>query len=135
MPRSPRKPCGHPGCGRLTEKGNRCDQHRAEYEAKRLEYQKRHNARRAESDKFYSTTRWRKLAAVFKRQHPLCQECERRGYVTQAQIVDHIVPRKRDPARELDWTNLRSLCRTCHNHIGQRVERGRGEGEVKSSQV
>lgn len=45
---------------------------------------------------------------------PLCEECQRRGITTLAQVVDHIVPINRGGAK-LDMANLQSLCHPCHN--------------------
>lgn len=123
MPRRPPKPCAQPGCGKLTQAGNRCELHAAEQQARRAEYQSKTNARRSESDKFYDTSRWRGLSRRYRQMHPLCGECEKHGMTVSAQLVDHIVPRKLDPSRSLDWTNLRSLCRPCHNRIGERTDR------------
>ncbi|WP_295941636.1 HNH endonuclease signature motif containing protein [uncultured Alistipes sp.] len=47
-------------------------------------------------------------------QCPLCEECQRRGITTLAQVVDHIVPINRGGAK-LDMANLQSLCHPCHN--------------------
>ena len=38
-------------------------------------------------NKFYNTTRWRKLRSMFIKEHPLCVECNGIG-----QVVDHIIP-------------------------------------------
>lgn len=58
------------------------------------------------------TWRWRKLSAAYRRQHPLCAECERNGFVTRATEVDHIVPRAQGGKDCTD--NLQSLCKSCH---------------------
>lgn len=46
-------------------------------------------------------------------QQPMCEECERRGRLTPAQMVDHIVPINKGGA-PLDMDNLQSLCNACH---------------------
>lgn len=46
-------------------------------------------------------------------QQPMCEECERRGRLTPAQMVDHIVPINKGGA-PLDMENLQSLCNACH---------------------
>ncbi len=40
-------------------------------------------------NKFYNTTRWRKLRSMFIKENPLCVECNGIG-----QVVDHIIPIK-----------------------------------------
>ena len=114
----------------LVVKGTRCEKHIAEQRAQQIECQRKHNAVRSDMDKFYDTAAWRRLRREHARMHPLCVECEREGRVTALDVVDHIVPRKIDPRRSLDPTNLRSLCHEHHNRIGGRSRR-RGGG-VKS---
>lgn len=46
-------------------------------------------------------------------QQPMCEECERRGRLTPAQMVDHIVPINKG-GTPLDMDNLQSLCNACH---------------------
>lgn len=46
-------------------------------------------------------------------QQPMCEECERRGRLTPAQMVDHLVPINKGGA-PLDMDNLQSLCNACH---------------------
>ena len=46
--------------------------------------------------------------------NPVCEECLRRGLVTEATVVDHIVPINEGGA-PLDMSNLQSLCAKCHN--------------------
>ncbi|MDO6804080.1 HNH endonuclease, partial [Wenyingzhuangia sp. 1_MG-2023] len=89
--------------------------------AAQLQSQKKHNARRADSDQMYKTSRWKKLSVAYRRQHPLCCDCESRGTIRPADLVDHIKPAKKFPELFWDWRNLRALCQECHNRIGERV--------------
>lgn len=59
---------------------------------------------------------WQRLRAAYIAEHPLCEECERKGSTVVADDVDHkrAFQGREDPLR-LDWNNLRALCRTCHN--------------------
>jgi len=61
--------CKHPGCGVLV-RGGYCDQHQAAAANNRKLGQQDYNRRRAESDRLYSTQRWRKLSIVYKKRHP-----------------------------------------------------------------
>lgn len=63
---------------------------------------------------FYQSSRWRRLRQVKLNADPLCEECRRRGLVTEATVVDHIVPINEGGAA-LDLRNLQSLCDACHN--------------------
>jgi len=64
--------------------------------------------------KFYQSTAWRKLRAVKIERFPLCEECQRRGITTPAQMVDHIVPINKGGA-PFDIDNIQSPCHQCHN--------------------
>ncbi len=66
------------------------------------------------NNKFYQSKAWRDLRAVKLDQFPLCEECQRKGITTLAQMVDHIVPINQGGA-PLDMENLQSLCHPCHN--------------------
>jgi 5-methylcytosine-specific restriction protein A len=68
-----------------------------------------HSKERLIRNKFYQTTRWRKLRAMFIKEFPLCVECGNVG-----QVVDHILPIK-DGGHALDWENLQTMCHRCHN--------------------
>lgn len=76
-----------------------------------------YNSRRDESDGFYKTERWKKLAAYYRRVHPVCEECDEAA----SDITDHIKPRKTHPELSLEWDNFRALCRACHNRVGAKV--------------
>lgn len=114
--------CRHPGCGALVHSGY-CDQHKRNDRQQKLQGQQDYNRRRSESDRMYSTQRWKKLSIVFRKRNPLCCECERNGLVRTADLVDHIKPAKENPELFFEWSNLRSLCQGCHNDIGKKVRR------------
>lgn len=65
-------------------------------------------------DKFYASLAWRMLRSTYAQEHPLCEECLRRGIRIPVAIVDHILPRKTHPQLSLVAVNLESLCRPCH---------------------
>ena len=68
--------------------------------------------RTAPRDPRYKTARWRRLRADWLRTSPLCVWCERRGLVTEANVVDHI-QRVRDGGDF--WAGpFQSLC--THHH-------------------
>jgi 5-methylcytosine-specific restriction protein A len=66
-------------------------------------------------ESFYNSAAWRKLSRLHKLEHPLCAECERQGRVTIAQQVHHVKDLETHPELALEWDNLESLCRSCHN--------------------
>jgi 5-methylcytosine-specific restriction protein A len=76
---------------------------------------------RADDNKFYCSTAWRKLRAAILRRSPLCVDCGEAGRVTAASEVHHVKERRDFPDLALDPSNLEGLCRPCHN----RKRRGR----------
>lgn len=66
--------------------------------------------------------RWDALSAEYRRKHPFCEECERRGRIKLCDVVDHIIPAADMPNRRLDPENLASLCHDHHNGIKRRLE-------------
>ena len=76
--------------------------------------------RKSQNSKFYESTAWRKLRAMFIRTNPVCIECGRTGAV-----VDHIVRVNDDPDRALEWSNLQTMCHRCHNAKSGREAHGK----------
>lgn len=79
--------------------------------ASRLKAEQHRNRTKAQT---YDHT-WRKLSIRFRQQNPLCAICLANDLVTLATEVDHITPIKHEPERKLDWSNLQSLCHSCHS--------------------
>jgi 5-methylcytosine-specific restriction protein A len=80
-------------------------------------------------DKPYYDHRWRKARLRFLEAHPLCAECRRRGYLTQATEVDHIRPHEGNYELFWDETNWQPLCNKHHSaktmHAIKETARGR----------
>ena len=78
---------------------------------------------------FYSSQQWQNCREyVKKRDSYLCQDCLRKGFVTPAEEVHHIIPLTpsniNDPSISLNAENLISLCRECH-----KARHGESQGE------
>ena len=101
MPRTPGRPCRHPGCPNLSD-GVYCEAHRGLYA--------RENAHRRGYGR-----EWRAARDRFLRGHPLCAECLRRGKIVPAKVVDHIVPHRGDQKLFWDEGNWQALCKACHD--------------------
>ncbi|MBQ6407985.1 MAG: HNH endonuclease [Butyrivibrio sp.] len=99
----PKKPCHHPGCPNLTD-NYYCDVHAPE-----------HRGDRASSGKRGYGSKWQKARANYLRRHPYCVRCYKGGVLTEATVVDHIVPHRGDPKLFWDETNWQSLCKPCHD--------------------
>lgn len=101
MPTAPLKPCSYPGCSELVQRG-RCARHPYE------------DAHDPDSQRLYSTARWKRRRAAQLRKQPWCEECQRSDVWTPATDADHIVPHRGD--ERLFFTGaLQSLCHTCHS--------------------
>ena len=74
-----------------------------------LQGQNKASKARLERNKFYQSSAWRKLRAMYIKRNPLCIECNGVG-----QVVDHIIPIK-SGGESLAWDNLQTMCHRCHN--------------------
>lgn len=59
--------------------------------------------------------RWHRETRIFLAHNPLCVDCEGRGLVNEARVVDHIRPHRGDDRVFWDATNWQALCISCHN--------------------
>jgi len=101
MPMKPKRPCRHPGCPNLSD-GVYCEQHRGLY------------ARESAAARGYNK-RWQSARRRYLQLHPLCVECERKGHVIPATVVDHIIPHRGDETLFWDESNWQALCKKCHD--------------------
>jgi 5-methylcytosine-specific restriction enzyme A len=108
MPWAPKRPCGHIGCGALTD-GSRCEAHRKQ-EAREYDKSRQQDPYR----KIYSSRRWRAVRMAHLQAEPLCRSCKAEGRVAAATIVDHVKPMKQGGA-PFDDANLQGLCSPCHS--------------------
>ncbi len=108
MPRKPLKPCRYPNCPKLTD-SQYCDEHKRIIDSNYNKYE-RDNV----SQKFYQSAEWRAVRKQKLNLNPLCEECERKGKLVKATMVDHIKPIKQGGGA-LDLNNLQSLCWHCHS--------------------
>lgn len=74
-----------------------------------------------EVDPFYNNTRWRTVRKAYLMAHPMCVKCQQKGIITEATVVDHKIP-IRQGGDEYSWTNLQSLCASCHNKKSAREQ-------------
>lgn len=76
------------------------------------------------------TATWDRFSYNYRRRHPFCAECERRGRVVSADVVDHIVPLE-GGGPKFDPENLQPLCHECHNGWKRELEEAAREtGDV-----
>jgi len=106
MPHKPKRPCRYPGCPNLCETGTYCEVHWKEWAPESL--------RGTAAARGYDA-RWREARRLFLQRNPLCQQCLKRGKLTPAIVVDHIVPHRGDQHLFWDQDNWQALCKHCHD--------------------
>ncbi|GHV27007.1 hypothetical protein FACS18948_3670 [Clostridia bacterium] len=114
LPTKPRHPCNYPGCSALTY-SRFCDTHTITNARQYERYD-----RPPDTWKLYGRS-WRAVRRRFLTEHPLCEECERRGRLVPAHEVHHKNP-LRDGGTH-DPMNLAALCKPCHSAITIRESR------------
>lgn len=118
MPYAAPKPCGV--CGVLVRDGSsRCIQHQ---HAPRYVDERRGSRHQ----RGYGAAWDRQRKVILNRDGGLCVPCRTAGRVTQAQAVDHIVPKAQGGGD--DEANLQSICHACH-----RVKSAREGRQVQAS--
>lgn len=108
MPTKPKKPCSYPGCPKLTN-DRYCELHQKKRTEEYNKYE-RDNFTKI----FYNSKKWRIIRKMQLEAHPFCEECLMNGKRTKAIVVDHIIPIKKG-GDMYDYTNLQSLCASCHS--------------------
>lgn len=83
---------------------------------RRKDKERQYNASRPARHEFYATSDWRRLRDWYRARHPLCEECQRQGRVTAAELVHH-KSEISEGGEPLDVDNLESLCRSCHSRL------------------
>lgn len=119
MPRKAKRPCAAPGCPKLTD-GIYCEDHAAQAEQERLQQQRQYNRTKRDPElvKKYDG-RYKKLRNLYIQQHPLCEACLKRGLLTPAEEVHHIVPVKWGGKHSFE--NFMALCQSCHTKIEREI--------------
>lgn len=74
--------------------------------------------RRRSVDEYHSW-RWTQASRRFRQEHPLCEECLKKGLFVPAEVVDHIIPVPLC-ADFWDESNWQSLCQKCNITKGNR---------------
>lgn len=100
--------CKQPGCSVIVTDGNWCADHQP---------QRRLDDRRGSAASRGYDRRWQTVRAAYMAQYPLCGRCQARGLVKQADMVHHIIAIA-DGGDRLTYSNLLSLCWTCHGKVG-----------------
>lgn len=109
-------PCGHPGCRALIKGARYCSDH------SRQAAQEEDQRRGSSAQRGYGY-RWQKASKAYLQHHPLCKDCQSRGLIVGATVVDHIIPHRGDWTIFWDSSNWQGLCFRCHNSRKQSIEK------------
>jgi 5-methylcytosine-specific restriction enzyme A len=66
---------------------------------------------------------WRKARKIFLGKNPLCVMCKGEVIIKSANVVDHVVPHKKDLALFWDENNWQPLCKHHHDSVKQQQEK------------
>lgn len=107
--------CAKSGCNELVAIGNRyCIKH-ANYNER--EYNQLRSRTNKDYIKFYHSKEWKQLRSLKLINNTLCENCLRSGIITQATTVHHRNDVSSHWSERLDYDNLESLCKSCHEKI------------------
>jgi 5-methylcytosine-specific restriction protein A len=118
--------CCHPGCGRLIDAPGYCKTHAIAAKQRMRERMRRYAKTRESANERGYDGKWRKARTTFLNHHPLCLDCQKRGRITPAVVVDHIVPHKGDMELFWDENNWQPLCVQCHGRKTAKFDGGFG---------
>ena len=106
MANKPKVACKFPGCPNIIPSGTTyCEDH------KHLMYKDRPSGQERGYD-----AQWKKVRALYIKQHPLCEECLKNSKTVLATKVHHIIPAINKDTR-YDFSNLMALCDKCHGKL------------------
>lgn len=71
------------------------------------------NQRATGDQAFYNSLPWRKCSQGYRQNHPLCENCKDKSRLTEAHVVDHVIPMPHGEGFAAE--NFMSLCHRCHN--------------------
>ncbi|HFI0610336.1 TPA: HNH endonuclease [Streptococcus suis] len=113
MPRRPSIPCKQKGCPNLVPYGQKyCDNHKANHQL---------DAKSTKAKGY--NAKWNKARLRYLKVHPLCVQCNAKGRLTKATVVDHITPHRGDQELFWDQSNWQALCKSCHDRKTQTEDR------------
>ena len=67
--------------------------------------------------RLYKLQIWHKLRLRKLRDHPLCERHLARKIIRPATVVNHKTPHRGNMGLFLQWANLESVCKECHDGI------------------
>jgi hypothetical protein len=79
---------------------------------------------RSQTNRWYSSRRWKKRRAEQLKAEPLCWMCREEGKATAATVADHDPPHRGDE-QKFWFGKLRSLCKRHHDSDKALIEHGK----------
>lgn len=122
------KPCKHRGCPHYIRDGlhhvdcKTPDVDLAKAGKRQAASSKMYDDRRGSSAKRGYGGKWQRQRAQYLKDNPLCKFCEVLGFVTAADVIDHVRPHKGNERLFRSYSNWQSLCFHHHNSDKQRIE-------------
>lgn len=128
MPSRPKRPCAHPGCPELVDKGY-CEKHQKYKRTETKEQRRAQDQRRGSAHERGYTSKWQRYSKWFLRQpdNVFCK-LQLPGCTNLAQCVDHVEPPS-SPEDPLFWDpkNHQAACIHCNSVKGRRMMVGKAE--------
>lgn len=116
--------CKHAGCNAKAVAHGRCQRHQAKASLPVATPSKRsYRDNRPSAHKRGYDNRWCRARLAFLDDNPLCVMCQAAGLLTPATVVDHIIPHRGNQSRFWDMNNWQALCKTCHDHKTNAIDR------------
>lgn len=108
--------CAYPGCQEAIPLSDKyCARHKEKGKEQAAEREARRKRFKGSSAERGYGSKWRKRRAAFLKEHPLCEECLKRGLLVKATDVDHIIPHRGNQKLMWDQNNWQALCHACHS--------------------
>jgi len=114
--------CGYPTCAEKIEKGLYCPEHQPKRRP-------RAKQRGLSACKRGYDRRWRRARAAYLARKPLCVLCKKKGEITPATVIDHIIRHQGDKKLFWDRKNWQGLCDDCHYEKTAEEMRQQRDGE------
>lgn len=70
--------------------------------------------------------KWQRARLGFLFKNPICETCKAKGIVTEATVVDHVIPHRGDQKLFWDTSNWSAKCKPCHSEKTALEEGGIG---------
>ena len=98
--------CAYPGCQEAIPLSDKyCARHKEKGKEQAAEREARRKRFKGSSAERGYGSKWRKRRAAFLKEHPLCEECLKRGLLVKATDVDHIIPHRGNQKLMWDQNN------------------------------